>query len=741
MDQTNKAFQQAVSFVNHSDQHLFLTGKAGTGKTTFLRFIREHTYKKLLVMAPTGVAAINAGGSTIHSAFFLPFGLYLSDRSQSWDASESFVYNRQELFRKAKLTRQRRSILQEVDLIVIDEVSMLRADALDAIDTILRSVRRNAQAFGGVQMLFIGDLYQLPPVVTSREQELLYKHYRSSFFFDAKVMQEVRLVALELTKIYRQKDDFFVTLLNRIRNNNCTAEDLESLNKHLIPRDEDPKNKEESVITLTSHNLQADHINQSRLDALPGKPIALQAQVSGDFQESAYPIEHQLVLKKGAQVMFVKNDKGEERRYYNGKIGHIEHFDQDAEEIYIRFEAEEDPVKVSREEWKNQRSFYDEAEDEIKEETLGTFRQYPLRLAWAVTIHKSQGLTFDNAHIDAGRSFAAGQVYVALSRLRSLQGLRLSSPINFSSIHTDPHVAEFSDRTLSAEQAEEQLRESQRIYLFNNLAKAFLFNKLLLQLNELKSGTLTRNIPDKGNAYRLFDQLTKHVADCHQVAEKFRNWLNKYFDDPEKTDLGIITERTEKAYGWFSEALKEKLQKPFDAYVATWDKAKKNKGYRQELLSLQLQIRRKDEQIRQAMLLTKALAEGRDLDQLLHEVEINHRQPARQTNEKTPAVKKKTEKGATQRESLKMFKKGRSIEEIAKERELTPSTVIGHLTRFVGREIDVTELIQAEKYNYICKILASHPEKSLGQLKALAGEQVSFEELRIARTAFLAEEK
>src|SRR5690606_6301029 len=298
----NTTFAQAVSFINHTNRPVFLTGKAGTGKTTFLRYIKEHTYKKLAVVAPTGVAAINAGGTTLHSLFFLPFGMYLADYTLDWSDPSDLIYNKQRLFGKVKLTKQRRAILQELDLLIIDEVSMLRADTLDAIDTILRWARRNASPFGGVQMLFIGDLYQLPPVVKSHEQNLLYQHYRSPFFFDAHVMQEAPPVLLELNKIYRQKDARFISLLNNIRNNCCSGEELDRLNAHYKP-DFSPS-PSETFITLSSHNHIAEQINQRKLESLPGHAVCFEAAIKGDFSENSFPTEGRLYLKEGAQIMF-----------------------------------------------------------------------------------------------------------------------------------------------------------------------------------------------------------------------------------------------------------------------------------------------------------------------------------------------------------------------------------------------------------------------------------------------------
>ena len=439
LDVQNTAFMQAVSFVNHTDRNIFLTGKAGTGKTTFLKYIRQHSYKKMAVAAPTGVAAMNAGGTTLHSLFWLPFGMYIEDYELAWDDTDGHIYNRRRLFGKVKLTKQRRTLLQEIDLLVIDEVSMLRADTLDAIDAILKSVRRDARPFGGLQVLFIGDMYQLPPVVKEREREVMSRYYPSPFFFDAKVLRDNPPVLLELKKIYRQSEQAFIDILNDIRNNCCTPDQLEVLNAYYRPDFVPPAN--DSYVTLTTHNHRADAINKRELDALSGKVATLKAKVSKDFPESMYPAESELALKIGAQVMFIRNDSGEERRYYNGKIGYVKHIDSAGDSLIVEFKDGTDAVEVKREEWENIRYSYDKAQDKIQEEVLGTFAQFPLRLAWAITIHKSQGLTLDRVVLDLSRpTFAHGQLYVALSRVRSLDDLILTRPVKPAHIRLDPRV-------------------------------------------------------------------------------------------------------------------------------------------------------------------------------------------------------------------------------------------------------------------------------------------------------------
>src|SRR5690606_4941574 len=365
LDVQNTAFAQAVSFVNHTNRNIFLTGKAGTGKTTFLKYIRQHSYKKMAVAAPTGVAAMNAGGTTLHALFWLPFGMYIEDYELAWNEDDSHIYNRQRLFGKVKLTRQRRALLREIDLLVIDEVSMLRADTLDAIDAILKSVRRDARPFGGLQVLFVGDMYQLPPVVKEHEREVMARYYPSPFFFDARVLREHPPVILELKKIYRQNEQTFVNILNNIRNNCCTAGQLDLLNTYYQPEFVPPKH--EPYVTLTTHNHRADAINRRELEALPGDRVMLEAKISKDVPEVLYPVDMQLTLKVGAQVMFIRNDSGDERRYYNGKIGYVKHIDASGDRLLVDFNDGSAAVEVKREQWENIRYQYDKMQDRIEE--------------------------------------------------------------------------------------------------------------------------------------------------------------------------------------------------------------------------------------------------------------------------------------------------------------------------------------------------------------------------------------
>jgi ATP-dependent exoDNAse (exonuclease V) alpha subunit len=401
-DPHNPIFQLAVQFVNQTARPVFLTGRAGTGKTTFLKYIRENSFKKMAVVAPTGVAAINAGGTTMHSFFQLPFGPFIPSPQYGWNPEAPGFTDPNSLFKNIRFNASKRELLQELDLLIIDEISMVRADMLDAVDAILRHFRQQPLApFGGLQVLYIGDLYQLPPVVSREEWQLLQQHYASPFFFDAHVVRQSPPVYLELNKIYRQNEVEFINILNNVRNNRLRPEDIERLHDFYQP--EFVPSKHDNYITLTSHNVKADSINQEELAKIPGKSQTFEASITGEFGDKAFPAERSLTVKEGAQIMLIKNDKGETRRYFNGKIGTVTKVKED--KLIIAFPDEPEELVLEKETWRNIRYQYDKELDKVEEEELGTFRQYPIRLAWAITIHKSQGLTFEKAVIDAGASF------------------------------------------------------------------------------------------------------------------------------------------------------------------------------------------------------------------------------------------------------------------------------------------------------------------------------------------------
>lgn len=726
----NKAFLQAASFVNYTDQSVFLTGNAGTGKTTFLKYIREHCPKKQAIVAPTGVAAINAGGTTIHSLFWLPFGTYIEDYEMAWDTQDNTIYNKKRLLGNLRFRKERRTLIQELELLIIDEVSMLRADMLDAIDTILKSVRRDARPFGGLQVLFIGDLYQLPPVVRNQEWAIMQHYYKSPFFFDSKVIDAVQPIQLELKKIYRQNDPVFIELLNSIRKNNCTTDQLSMLNTYYQP-DFNPTVKK-PYITLCSHNRQADNINKKRLSELDTKSILLEAAISGNFSENSFPAEGTLELKEGAQVMFIKNDKGDERRYYNGKIGMVKKVSKQT--VVVSLPEGGPDIEVEREKWENIQYKFDSEKDKINEETLGTFSQFPLRLAWAVTIHKSQGLTFERAIIDAGSSFAAGQVYVALSRVRSLKGLVLKSEIKPTNIFTNNDVKAYSDQTVQESEIKSLLDSAQENYLMNTLVNTFLWNKITERTKTFRDEVDSKSIPNKDQAFLFSTALALSVEHHRDVAEKFKHELSLLLHKPKEVSLPIISERTAKAEQWFVSNMNSKIIKPLETHISDWEIKKRTKKYCKELNVLLTELKRKKEQIKHTTELARALANGEQIELLVKSLEKENKSTVK--DEKAEYVKQKAAtkgKGASQRTSLELFKQGKSVEAIAELRSLVTGTVESHLISFIGTELQADELISTEKLENIRSTIQNNPKKNTTELKHLLGSDYSFSEIRIGQ--------
>lgn len=727
VDEHNRAFMQAVSFVNQTNQQIFLTGKAGTGKTTFLKYIRENSYKKMAITAPTGVAAMNAGGTTLHALFWLPFGTFIENYELKWDEQDSHIYNKSRLFSTIKLTKQRRAILQELELLVIDEVSMVRADTLDAIDVILKSVRRDMRPFGGVQMLFIGDLYQLPPVVRDHEWQVLREHYTSPFFFDAKVLRENPSVLLELNKIYRQSDGDFIRLLNNIRNNNCTAADLELLNAH-YQEDFKPADNEQ-YITLTSHNKLAESINQERLMQLAGTMHNVKAVVKDEFQNSSFPADEVLPLKVNAQVMFIKNDSGEDRKYYNGKIGTVKELNLDKHQVVVGFADGSDDVIVKRETWENIRYKYNKGEDKIEEEVMGTFSQFPLRLAWAITIHKSQGLTFDKAVIDAGTSFAAGQVYVALSRLTSLEGLVLKSKIPMHSIRTDGQVVDFMQRMNSEGKVDEILQICQRNYLGQILLQSFRWNALVEGTSEIKESLSSRNIDSKAEALLYLEKMLGVLQEQEKVANKFITQLYAMLSDKQALDYDKICDRTKSAVAWFLSKFDVEVLLATQEHIEDWKIKKRTKKYVDELRSLLLDFRRKKEQLNHCLTIADILTQSGDLSTVVDEVN-------RLEKSKDSSVRVSDDEDVTKDTktiSLDMFMDGLTIDEIAKKRDMVSGTIYGHLINFVGTDIDAEELIDEAKLKKIVEVIESNPEKSSSELKMILGNDFDYPDIKIGQ--------
>ncbi|MCW5211302.1 HRDC domain-containing protein [Desulfobulbus sp. TB] len=549
MSSINHELELANDFVRSTDCNIFLTGKAGTGKTTFLHNLERDLGKQMIITAPTGVAAINAGGVTLHSFFQLPFGPFVP-------GSEAYERNQQHRFR---FSREKKKIIQSLDLLVIDEISMVRADVLDAVDETLRHHRYNNQPFGGVQMLMIGDLHQLAPVARRNEWQLLASHYASIYFFSSKVLQQTELVSIELQHIYRQSDAGFIRLLNQVRNNQLDQTAINELNCRYLP-DFSPE-EDEGYITLTTHNRHADTINSKWLDQLNTKEFCFEAEISDDFPEHIYPAPADLYLKKGAQVMFVRNDPDAAKQYYNGKIGRIGKIT--ATEIIVlcpRDNGDDQKITVQPVVWEHIKYTLNQEKNEIEEEVVGTFEQYPLKTAWAITIHKSQGLTFDKAIIDTQAAFAHGQVYVALSRCKTFEGLVLSSPLGVGGVATDAAVLDFDAQVRKNPPSQEQLEKAKIGFQQKLLTECFDFQQLSNRL-----GYFIHLLRENNRLVRVMGMGTAEVADLEVlqeqavqniflVSENFTNQLHDIFlqgNLPEQDQH--LQERACKASKWFQE--------------------------------------------------------------------------------------------------------------------------------------------------------------------------------------------
>ena len=559
----NQKLDFVEELVLYTDSHIFLTGKAGTGKTTFLKNLPLKTYKRMAVVAPTGVAAINAGGQTIHSFFQLPFGPIPPGELNAGPRSVAAQLHR--------MKKQKLNLMRSLDLLIIDEISMVRADVLDAIDAVLRRVRRSQKPFGGVQLLMIGDVHQLAPVAKAEEWEVLSPYYDTPYFFGSLVLKNTPYTCVELEHIYRQHDDDFITLLNKVRNNQMDAECVRVLNSRFkpsfVPKDE------EGYITLTTHNYQADQINESKLAAIKQKTLVFKAEVHGTFPENTYPTKEELELKVGAQVMFVKNDPNPEKAFFNGKIGRVVGFNDEQNSVTVQCGTER--IEVSKLTWQNMEYAINPENQEIEENEIGSFTQIPLRLAWAVTIHKSQGLTFDKVIVDAGQAFAHGQVYVALSRCTSLEGLVLKTRITSNALVNDFSVNQFVDALPEKEPTQEKVDQLRHDYELETMLELTNFDGIYKDF-----GRLMKVVYDNDTLFEsamiqdLSQRRNKIYEELCGVGIKFEGQIRKMHElAPSCEQNPALQERLIKGIAYFSEHLNAIANGLFDLPFKTDNKA------------------------------------------------------------------------------------------------------------------------------------------------------------------------
>lgn len=817
-------FQLAVQLVNQSNRNIFLTGKAGTGKTTFLKFIRENCPKQMAVVAPTGVAAINAGGVTIHSFFQLPLSPFIPETGGSgFSEKNEQTINRHSLLSRLRFNNDKRKVLQQLELLIIDEISMVRCDVLDAMDTVLRHIRhRPFERFGGVQVLFIGDMLQLPPVVREQEWGLLSEYYSGHYFFDSKVLQEEPPVYIEFNKIYRQSDEQFIAVLNQVRNNELDEDGMKILESRFQPIFR--RSKKDGYIILTTHNEKAKEINIKELSSINNNLFTYEAEIKGEFSDRAYPADEVLHLKVGAQVMFIRNDLAENgKRFFNGKIGTV--LKLDAEKIVVQCEGESEEIEVGKEDWENIRYTLNKANRQLESDVLGSFKQYPLRLAWAITIHKSQGLTFDKAIIDAGEAFAPGQVYVALSRCTNLNGMVLQSRVRPGSLFIDGRILEFSGRAATNNQLQQELAAARKDYQHSILTSLFNFNPAINSTRELQEYLAENSSSFNPEAFSWTDGLSEKLSGAQTTAIKFHTQLKTLFQQegtPEENQS--LQERIRAAAGYFvkeaglliqflqqspaitdsrlhakeyNEALREvfaelALKKfllegftekfnieaynnrkqrfvlpsfSINAYAGASQKRtdSPHPALHQQLRKLRDSIcSHKDLPIyivagsntidEMARYLPQSLTElrkisgfgdakiekyGRQFLDVIMEYSqqhnlssLVHEKPLKRGRKEKAgqAIKK----GDSHAESFRLYKEGKSIIDIAKERNLTTNTIEGHLAKFVRRgDISINELVSREKFFLIESALKDFDGTSVTPIKQKLGDGITYGEIKL----------
>ncbi|WP_417431072.1 helix-turn-helix domain-containing protein [Halpernia sp.] len=698
----NDALFDLLEFTNRS---IFLTGKAGTGKTTFLNDFVKKTQKKHIVVAPTGIAAINAGGVTIHSMFGLPLRTFLPtlervDTNSAMNISDLMPHFR---YRKDKL-----KLLREIEIIIIDEVSMLRADVLDMMDFSLRHIRRNQQKFGGVQMLFIGDLYQLPPVV--RDEYILKMCYNSPFFFESLAIKELPFITIELEKVYRQTDEEFLTILNAIRDGNRDEIDFEKLNSRYIP---DFEPKDEAYVYLTSHNRMADEINHKKIKDLKSKLFKYEAKIVGDFKENQYPNEDILELKVGAQVMFIRND-ATEKRYFNGKLAEVISLEE--EEVTVLLDESDIEITLKKEVWEHKRYSLD-GQKNIQEEVLGSFEQYPIRLAWAVTIHKSQGLTFDRLIIDAGKSFASGQVYVALSRCRTLEGIVLKSKITPEVIFSDKRISAFQSETNANDQLETILNAEKFDYSIRKILRYTDCRWFQESLKVWNISAQESRFLDNKKAKELYSKLKIDVDNLVQVYNKFEKilLLKSYQFSQGKIEWQEIEDKASGAVNFFFNNTNEKIFSSLKEFYAESKGVKGLKAYNEDLKIFLDDLEDYLKGLKSVYLLNKKLFDSKN------EVVISA----------------KIVKVPSHILSFKLFEEGKTIPEISKERGLVTETIYGHLARFAEQGVlDIKRIFAKEKIKTFEESFNKNNFESLNDWKRELPNDFEFNEIRLLLNHF-----
>ena len=715
----------AWNIIEKTSANLFLTGKAGTGKTTFLKQLKEKSPKRMVVLAPTGIAAINAGGMTIHSFFQLPFSPYVP--------GTTFGSGEQKRYQFSKL---KRNIIRSIDLLVIDEISMVRSDLLDAVDSVLRQYRkRHDLPFGGVQLLMIGDLQQLAPVVTPQEEHLLGQHYDTPFFFSSNALKQVGYLTIELKKVYRQQDEQFISLLNQIRENKASEATLQALNQRYIPNFVPPK--EGNYIRLTTHNAPAQYINEQQLAALPAQSFSFTADIEGDFPETSYPADFKLTLKPGAQVMFIKNDP--QHRFYNGMIGEVIGVkpDEEGDKIIVRSKDSDEEFELEKMEWVNAKYTINEETKEIEETVEGKFMQYPLRLAWAITIHKSQGLTFEHAIIDASHSFTHGQTYVALSRCKTLEGMVLSQPLSRGAIISSQTVDAFNSQLAAPTQEQISYLEQQYVLhcigeLFDFYAISGSYEHLMRCLVEFFNSKYPRVVSE----YQKLQVVLKSLIG---VSDKFRLQYTRMLSQNPDILQAELQERIHKGAEYFFDKigiLSDLIRK---SNLDTDNKvAKKQFQDRFSVFSEDVKLKERLLKYERSAVFTvtdylKKKAQFMLLDEMGEGASSS---AGYGSGRKARKSKKSNEpKIPTKEVSFNLYQQGMTVDQIAAERGFTKGTIIGHLTSYVKEgKVGLRALISSAHEKKIREFMEVHPEmEHFSEIKEALGTGIDYYEIKLVR--------
>lgn len=732
-----------LTLVNQTNRNIFLTGKAGTGKTTLLHKIINTCYKNTVVVAPTGIAALNAGGVTIHSMFQLPFASFLPTLSNPPIVNEFLRFeNRFSLRKHFQMHKNKQQVIRNMELLIVDEVSMLRADVLDAMDYMLQFIRKDKRPFGGVQVLFIGDLLQLPPVVKQEEWEVLKHYYKGMYFFQSEVITQNPLLYVELETIYRQTDKLFISILNHLRENQLTSEDIKQLERYVQP--DFPKKHLKDYITLTTHNAKADAMNQREMSKLSSPLFSYEADIVDDFPEYLYPIEKVIQLKEGARVMFIKNDISGEHLFFNGKMGTVVSLSEG--EITVKLDGGR-VINVERYEWENVRYKLNETTKDIEEERLGSFTQYPLRLAWAITIHKSQGLTFEKAILDLASVFASGQAYVAFSRLRSLDGLILLSSVSANGINNNGEVIGYAENKASEKEVQTACYTGKTEFLQENILNTFQWNTLLEEW-VLHRNSYSGEIGNK-NLYKDWaSQQLVRVQELVTVSEKFIKQLKTLFNNA--TDVQHIFERVAKGITYFTPLLEQlwyevllvegkisnqKKVKQFFTELKELDNSLSETLKKLFRLEQMIQLAQSDqpfdkEKIHSAKLETLYTELTGKINNILKNEKLFIGEYPLSKDDKP-----KKEKRSTYDITLQLWKEGKTVAEIAKERTLSQATIYSHIAKCIEQDkIAITEVLPEETINELNTIFKENEElTTLKSLYEKTEERYSWDELRLFR--------